>query len=78
MIPNRLVVSSHIREKLALVSNAKSGFGTCGEGLGQLDRSTTTLLVEDNWGIDIDGRGEGFGVERGAAQSEIRRVEGEF
>jgi len=78
VIPNRLVVSGHIREKLALVSDGELGLGTCGKALGQLDCGATTLLVEDDRGIDIDGRSEGLGVERGTAQSEIGRVESEL
>ena len=78
MVPDRLVVASHIREKLSLVGDFELGLGTRGEGLGQLDRSTTTFLVEGDRGINIDWGSEGLGIERGTTQSEIRRVEDEF
>ena len=46
MVPNRLVVSGHVQEKFALVDNFEAGLGTCWKGLGQLNGSAATLLVE--------------------------------
>ena len=62
VVPDRLVVASHVREKFSLVSDFELCLGTCGKGLGQLDCSTTALLVEGDWASNIDGGCEGLGI----------------
>ena len=78
VIPNRLVIASHVRQKVALIGDFKFGLGTRGKGSGQFNCGAAAFLVEGHGWIDVEGRCEGLRVHGRTADGEIGRIEGEF